>query len=187
MTQTVTLDGAKLHKIGHASHTAEVTITDLALRERLRTFSDITRTKNKLIRNGERIVEADYMAFWKSMQDEGLGVIVYGRRGKPDRFEWHYSLKLVAKAALEGTNEVAQKIKESKPQKTKVAKLVKKEKSNGVIKASDSRTQDPIPNQGRTVYIPLRPDFDLVLPVPAKGYSNADIDAVTRAMRRFSA
>jgi hypothetical protein len=185
MTQTVTLDGAKLKAIGHASHTAEVTMTALAMRERLRHFSDITRTRNQLVRNGERLVEEDYMAFWKSLQDAGVGVIVYGRKGRPDRFEWHYSLKKVAKASLEGTNESAEKIGGS-IKKPKVAKFVKKGKN--IPAKVESKIQQKVNElRGRSVFIPLRPDFDLELPIPPKGYSNEDIDAITRAMRRFSA
>lgn len=187
MTQTVTLDGSKLKQIAHASHTAEVTITALAMRERLRHFSDISRTRNTLVRNGEKIVEEDYMKFWKQLQDAGMGTIIYGRRGKPDRFEWYYSLKKVAKAAIEGTNESAEKVggkgrSVAKP-KSVPQKLSKEEKQEKVQKAEVAPTN----NGARFVYIPLRPDFDLELPVPPKGYSPDEVEVISRALRRLSA
>lgn len=172
--QVVTLDGAKLKRIGQASHTAEVTMTDLAMRERLRHFSDIVRTKNKLVRSGEKIVDSDYMAFWKGLQDAGVGSIVYGRRGKPDRFEWHYSLKQVAKAALEGTDEAVEKISIAPRVKQKVTpKQERKSKEN-------QENQ-----QSRSIYIPLRSNLDLELPVPKNGFSEEEVEAVNRAMRKY--
>lgn len=194
MNQVVTLDGAKLKQVGHASHTAEVTITALALRERLRHFSDITRTRNQLIRQGERVVDEDYMAFWKGLQDAGVGTIIFGRKGKPDRFQWHYSMKKVAQAALEGTNEVAEKIagpSRNLKKKKAIAKLVKsskprlnpKEKEQKVAQAEIEQT----PSGRNLVYIPLRPDFDLEIAVPPKGYSADEIEVINRALRRLSA
>jgi hypothetical protein len=193
MTQTVTLDGGKLKAIGHASHTAEVTITALALRERLRHFSDITRTRMQLVRNGERIVEEDYMKFWKSLEDAGVGVIVYGRKGKPDRFHWYYSLKKVAKAAIEGTNEEVEKVNVASKTKAKnfIRPQKKAAKSNGSAKLSREEKEDKIEQSevvpaasGRSLYIPLRPDFDLEIPVPPKGFSGDEVEVIGRALRR---
>jgi hypothetical protein len=171
--QMVTLNGNELKKVAHASHTAEVTITALAIRERVRNFSDIVRTKNQLIRNGERIVEEDYMAFWKGLQDAGVGKIVYGRKGKPDRFEWYYSMKKVAKAALEGTNESVEKITSIKSVPAqRVIKKVEKEVTRS--------------HSSRFVYIPLRKDFCLELSVPAD-LTKDEINVIENALRRISA
>jgi hypothetical protein len=170
-SQTVTLNGSLLKKIGHASHTAEVVLLDLACRERLRTFSDIPRTRNKLIRDGNKIVEADYMAFWKGLQDAGVGVLVYERKGGPPaRFEWHYSMKKVAKAAMEGTDEQVQKIvsdnvKQIKPVKKDTPKQAKAEKF---------------------VCIPLRKDFYLEFNIPSD-ISKDEIQMIERTLRRVSA
>ena len=95
------LDSELIKKISHANHTAVVTATALALRQRNRPFTDITRTKVNLIRGNEKIVEADYLLFWKDLLDAGIGSIIFGRRGKPDRFEWHYSLKSVGQVAID--------------------------------------------------------------------------------------
>jgi hypothetical protein len=178
-TQSVTLDGVQLKKVAHASHTAEVTITALAIRERLRPFSDITRTKNQLVRNGEKIVEADYMNFWKGLQDAGVGVIVYGRKGKPDRFEWHYSMKKVAKAALDGTNEAVEKLQIPAKEKPAQDKVVRKEKS-------ETRSTPKVHIHNRMVFIPLRKDFCLEFSVPSD-LSRDEIQVIENALRRLSA
>lgn len=170
MTQTVTLNGKQLHGIAHASHTATVTITALALRERLRHFSDINRTKTQLIRQGEKIVDSDYSQMWKDLQAAGVGSIIYGRRGKPDRFEWHYSLKKVAKAALEGTNEEVQKLANAPTKsKSKLVKSKSRPKLYAVEKADRAKQADSV-NVGRglkMVCIALRKDFNVEFTLPA--------------------
>lgn len=180
--QVTVLEGAKLYKIGHASHTAEVTMTDLALRERLRAYSDIGRTKTKLIRNGEKIVDADYIAFWKGMQDAGAGVIIYAKRGRPDRFEWHYSLKKVAKAALEGTNESAEKIVVAKPKpKARPARQTKPQ-AKPVTKPEAKVEVKP----SKILYIPLRKDFNFELNLPGD-ISREELNVIANALQRLSA
>lgn len=186
----VTLDGSKLKKIAHATHTAIVTATSLALRERLRHSSDITRTRNALARSGERIVESDYMQFWKDLQSAGVGAIVYGRRGKPDRFEWHFSLKSVAKACLEGSDEKAQKLASVPiPQEVdakKVAKLRKippqmaSEAKEVIVKSSGNVNTE---SGQKLVYIPLRKDFDVEIKVPSD-FSQDEAEIMARALIR---
>lgn len=118
--ELVTLNGKNLKDLAHKSHTAERTMTSLAIRERVRTFSDIPRTRAKLIKEGEKIVEEDYNQFWKDLQAAGVGTIVNGRRGVPSRFEWHFSLKQVAKAALEGIDQKATPVANPNVPKRKV-------------------------------------------------------------------
>lgn len=103
----VTVNQDRLKEIAHSTPTAVVTMTALALRERTRNSSDITRTRRELQSQGERIVDEDYMRLWKDLQDAGYGSIIFGRRGKNDRFEWHYSLKQVAQTAIGGNKGAA--------------------------------------------------------------------------------
>jgi hypothetical protein len=188
MTQTVTLDGKKLQQIANASHSATVAITALALRERLRHFSDINRTKTQLIREGEKIVDSDYMKMWKDLQEAGVGSIVYGRKGKPDRFEWHYSLKKVAKSALEGTNEEVHKLvpekksaKQAKPTKVIRRKLSVEEKSQ---RANQSDAMN-IGNE-KLVFIPLRKGFNLEFTLP-RDFSRDEAEIISQALHKVSA
>lgn len=162
---TVTLDGAKLKAIAHKSHTAIVTATSLALRERLRHSSDITRTRSELARQGEKIVESDYMQFWKDLQTAGVGSIIYGRKGKPDRFDWHYSLKSIAKACIDGQDVKATKNQEIKAEPAKAQKEVKPDSSKSV----------------QSVYVPLRNDFGVEIKVPSK-MTKAEVEILTKAL-----
>lgn len=104
------LNGPKLSSIAKASDTANVITKSLASRERLRHVTDISRVRNELVNAGERIVDEEYMAYWKALQDEKVGTIIFGRRGKPNRFAWHYSLKSIAKAATTGESIEAKQI-----------------------------------------------------------------------------
>lgn len=183
MQQQIVLNSQKLRTISHASHTAEVTITALAVRERLRHFSDITRTRNTLIRKGEKIVDADYVAFWKGLQDAGVGVIVYGRKGKPDRFEWYYSMKKVAEAALEGKDITAERVSGPKLPTQKLKTMPKKV----VQMASRPKNHtDSSVRSERFIYIPLRKDFNLEFSVPTN-LSREEIEVISNALRRLSA
>lgn len=164
------LNGAQLKKIANASHTAEVVMTDMALRERVRPFSDIHRTRNRLIREGEKIIEDDYKAFWKSLQDTGAGVIVYGRKGNPDRFQWHYSMKKVAEAALDGKD---LKVSMEKPESPKSAP-----------KAETKVAAKPV--QTKEFCVPIRADFLIDLVIPAN-LTKAEAEMISAVLRRAAA
>lgn len=141
-----TLDNAMLRKITNTSHTSVVTMLLLALRIRDREFSDLATTKDQLIKMGEKIVDDDYMKFWASLQAAGIGAIVHGRRGRGDRFRWHYSLRTIARAAIEGREEAVKALAAKKP----VNKAIKVEKKKRGPKVQVTRPQ-------RMVYdIPLR-------------------------------
>lgn len=114
-----TLNGNTLMELSHANTTSYSITKRLADRQRLRKITDISRLKNDLIKAGERIVDTEYTAYWKELQSQGIGNVIYGRNGKPNRFEWHYSLKNVAKSALEGENIEAKELKQSAPVKVK--------------------------------------------------------------------
>lgn len=92
----------KVKEVSFASHTAEIAITALAMRERHRNSTNITKMKRDLVKNNEKIVDEDFLSFWKGFSEAGVGVIKYGRKGGPDRFKWNYSLKTIAQVALEG-------------------------------------------------------------------------------------
>lgn len=101
---TVTLDGSKLKQVGTSSHTAGAVLLSLAIRDRLRHSVNLAKIKDDLVRSGEKIVDSEYKQTWKDLQDLGMGSLVYGRGGNPDRFDFHRDLRAVGKAAVEGTD-----------------------------------------------------------------------------------
>jgi len=160
---TVLLEGNKMKEIASASHTATVTINALANRQRLRHSSDITRLRSQLVRNGEKIVEVDYMKFWKDLEAANVGSIIYGRKNKPDRFKWFYNLKSVAKSAMEGSDEEAKQISSPKIQFTSPKKrfIRRRAKTNVVVEAKSEHVNEKI------ILIPLRANYHLEIKVPA--------------------
>lgn len=72
----------------------------LANRQRINNKTDILQF-TRIIRNEvPEATEEDTMAFFKSLQDEGKGVLIRGRGDNPTRFIWKYNLKEVAEQAL---------------------------------------------------------------------------------------
>jgi hypothetical protein len=189
-TAQVVLNSVKLHSVSHVSPTAEVVMTALSQRERLRNFTDISRLKNSLIRDGERIVDEDYSAFWIGMQASGVGRLVFSKKGKQDRFFWHYSMKKVAQAALEGKNVKAERIDASAAQAPsaqptantkKVIKLATKKPSTATQMPA-AHAQSP----ERMVLIPIRKDFCLEFSVPSN-LTKDEVETIGSVLKRLSA
>lgn len=99
-----TLNGSALKEIAHANPTAEAITLALAVRKRFRHVSNLRGMKNSLLKRNEKVVDEDYMRYWKQLEEAGVGSVVHGRKGNPDRFEWNFNLKTVAEAAIQGTN-----------------------------------------------------------------------------------
>jgi len=102
--------GKGLMEVAHASETAYAVAEYFHDRffngekqGRNRPFVDIRRTRMEMVREGRKVIEAEYTKYWKDLQALGVGSIVYGRRGNPDRFALHYSLKGLSQAMMDGT------------------------------------------------------------------------------------
>ena len=186
-----TIDGQKLKAIANASPTAEVVMTSLALRERVRSQSDITRTRTNLIRDREKIVEADYMAFWESLEKAGVGSIHYPRPHEKDKslkFNWHYSLKHIADAALHGKDVKASRLNilkaDPKPLDKAPAKALPALKTE-LAKVTASK-EIPISRSEKMVYVVLRPNFHVSIKVPSD-FTKEESDVLYQALKSFSA
>lgn len=104
--RTVQLDKVKLKSIMNASKTATTSMILLGFKQRHQAYTNIATVKSQLKDMGEAVQEKEYMEFWKALQDAGVGEIILGRRGGHTRFEWFYSLRDVAQAAIEGKGDV---------------------------------------------------------------------------------
>lgn len=172
----------KVKAICNASHTAEVVITSLGMRERLRLNSDIMRLKTQLVRGGEKIVDEDYLQFWKDLEIAGIGKIALGRKGgKPVRFTWYCNLKDFAKVAIEGKNidlqyiETKNQVKSAKSQKPLIDKpLVEKPAVLAEFKSID------VPEL--SVYVQFRADYGLKINLP-KNVTKDELEIIGRAIK----
>lgn len=172
---TMTLSGEKLKKLAHANHTATVTAMALASRERIRNFSDIRRTKAELIRQGEKIVDSDYIQFWKDLEAQGVGSIIYGRRGvKPDKFAWHYSLKAVSKSMIEGEDITVKRFPDAPPLRGSSP-----EQSSKIQRTAQVGAPEPL-TQKVTVVISTNRIIELRVP---DNFTKAEAERVATAIR----
>lgn len=94
------LDKSRLSTLASSNETAAAIFKDSADRRRIRWVTNLPRYAVKLAHKGFKVVDADYENTWKELEAMGVGVIVRGRNGKPDRFKWNYSLKEIGTGAI---------------------------------------------------------------------------------------
>lgn len=86
-------------EIANSSEAAKAIFDELGSRQRYRKYTNLDQFKHLLMSKGVKVVDSDYWKTLKEMEKAGLGTIIIGRRGNPDRFIWNYNLKSVAQAA----------------------------------------------------------------------------------------
>lgn len=94
------LDKSRLSTLASSNETAAAIFKDVSERRRIRWVTNLPRYAVKLAHKGFKVVDVDYENTWKELEAMGVGVIVRGRNGKPDRFKWNYSLKEVGTGAI---------------------------------------------------------------------------------------
>lgn len=119
------LNQALLKDIANSSSTATSTMLFLGMRKRYRSSTTLSRVKRQLVHLGEKVVDKDYKSFWKQLEDAGAGHLVVGRKGHSTRFEWHYSLRQVAKSAIEGRATVLRPLNVKRSQEPVVETAIK--------------------------------------------------------------
>lgn len=85
-----------------STDTGKSILSHFASRARTTSSTDLRRLKYLLLNNGNVIEDKEYLGVFKLLQNKGVGAIIYGRKGKPDRFKWNYSLKVISQNALSG-------------------------------------------------------------------------------------
>ena len=190
---------AKIKALANASHSAEVAMVYLACRDRLRDFTDLHRTRNQLVHDGEKIVEEDFLALFKGLQELDLGHVVYEKKGKnKDRkeavkFEWHVSFKKVAQAALNGVQTRSEPMIDAPIPTIKAKPVIKRSrvrrnsnKLDMAARAAAVRSQ-PLPaKEKRLLFIALRKDFSLEIALPGN-LSSEEAELINTAVKRLIA
>lgn len=92
----------KLRTIANSTPTAETVILSLATRERDRSELNLQRMKTQLLKSGEKVVDKDFAQLWLDLQSAGIGHVVM-KKGKPNRFDWSYSIKQIARSLINNT------------------------------------------------------------------------------------
>lgn len=209
------IDVEKIRTISHASHSAEVAITALALRQRLRDFTDLVRLKAQLIHDGEKVVEKDFLTMFMSFQKLGYGTIVYEKRGRKNvkeiasRFDWSVSFKIIAEAALEGLKNSSLKLSGATipelskavpvvakpeasmptPKREMAVKTVKRNSNKLAMAARAAAIRSmPIAQQPstRTLFVQLRDNFAVEVTVPSD-FSKSEAEVIANQLKRLAA
>lgn len=137
---TDTVDGSRLKKIFNQSDTAKMVLESLSERVRARPEISPIRLKIKLMHEGKIVDMKDYTDLWENLAKAGVGVLVRGRRGGPNRFIFNYGLKAVAKAAMEGRQTELQRIKA----KSKGKKMPKKKETKEPAMVATPKKSEPV-------------------------------------------
>lgn len=88
----------KIMNIATATETAKNVFTAFGERQRFRQETDLRALKASLLKDGKKVVDDEFNALFKKLQDSGVGSIIVGRGGKSNRFKWHYNLRELTSA-----------------------------------------------------------------------------------------
>lgn len=119
----------KLQTFAKSNNLSQDVFRALADRERAAARSDIDAIFREL--EFKKKIELDYFKYldvWKSLQDLGVGTLVHGRKGNPNRFVWHTNLREVGRLALGLPAEPEQLVKK---EETKVMPPIKSQPKEG--------------------------------------------------------
>lgn len=98
---TIAVDVEKLKTISSETPSAKSVFKYLFERRRGRQDTNIKRVQRILKESGTEVTSDDISDVFKKLQDLGIGKIVFGRRGNPNRFMWTANLRSI-KDILEG-------------------------------------------------------------------------------------
>ena len=93
------IDAAQLRNIAKENKQSKTIFSALASRKRTRKITDLRQFQYKLLDEGAKLSKEDVLHTFKRLEKAGVGTLIIGRKNKPTRFEWNYSIKRVAKAA----------------------------------------------------------------------------------------
>lgn len=118
----------------------EAMIRALSYRKRDRRVTNVRQlfyaTRNKALEvNDEQVFDlsyADYISYFRSLQESGLGKMIEGRHGKPTRFMWRYPSKSIVQVIEK--NAEPQEFKPKAQPKQKQKELISKEDAARLIK-----------------------------------------------------
>lgn len=109
---------------------AKLVFDVLAERQRHRQRTDLNNLFRAMRRDNPDLSEREYLEVFKTLQMNGAGSLIIGRRGNPNRFIWKYNLKdLAEKIKTNGLNHSTIKHLELiKPEAKADEKVVKRAK-----------------------------------------------------------
>lgn len=114
MIMAYKIDSTEIKEIAKENQQSKTIFNALAARQRTRKVTDVRQFYYKLLNEGAKLSKEDVIHTFKRLEDAGAGSLIIGRKNKPDRFEWNYSIKKIASAAV--GSQVKKPIKNKKEQ-----------------------------------------------------------------------
>lgn len=204
--QTIELDGPRLKAEAEKSHEFLTLVYYGANRQRNSEVTDIEQMRKLIeVKHGENLDSGKWLEAFKRLEDLGMGSLILGRRGKPNRFRWNYSLKAIGTAAMNGLTLTAHRIipkmkgdkvvndydrarpitpppaslAEADDEEEEVARPPAR-KPPGLVKREAPRAQAPTPRN--MLFVPLRPDYAFEAEMP--NLTEQEADFICSAIRR---
>ena len=183
MNTTMTIKGTELHRLLNKTDTASLITESFSERIRNRPETDLNRLKRDLLQAGEKVVEADFINYFKELERLGIGQIIYFKE-TPTKFAWFYNLKNIAEAAKKKKDLVVKAAK-SGPVSVHYAPEVATERVQQQSTAAVPRMSMGGPAEGALLMIPLQSGFaEIRMP---QGFDEGDIQKVTSTLMRLLA
>lgn len=144
--------------IAHSTHTASAVFLSLSQRRRPRRILNLNLLMDHLKEQGVTIQKTDFYSTFKSLQKEGVGNLIYGRKGNPDVFVWFYNFLDLAEIGLGDVNKNPSTVKKIGKQHLKLVKDEKIELVDSAEKAAiETKVQALSVKDGYiTIQIPLQ-------------------------------
>jgi hypothetical protein len=169
------LNLSSIRSIAKDSEESQTIFNSLAERKRTRKITDLRQLQYKLLDEGAKLTKEDVMKTFKALEDAGVGSIIIGRKGKPTRFKWNYSIKRVAKAG------VPTKLKKNEPLKVSSKKMNASEFSERVKGIIPLALAENSFLAVISTTVKIRPNFSSKIELPLD-LKKEDIDELTKIL-----
>lgn len=143
----------------------------LGARQRVRQQTDLTQLYKDIRRMDKTVDEKDFLNTFKDLESKGVGSLIIGRRGNPNRFIWKYNLKDVATRL--NKNKSIDDLKPLEETNHRLVQFVGKPKKVSVVKPKELKRA--ITRQPKTVMV-AKPSLQIVINIP-EGTPQTEVQA----------
>lgn len=90
-----------IKSVSNLSATSKIVFEALAKRQRFSRKTNLNKFHQILLNNGCKVIETEYYEVFKKLQELEIGRFIQGKNGSPNKFEWYFDLKGLAKMAFD--------------------------------------------------------------------------------------
>lgn len=160
--------------IANENETAREALHWMAVRERSFDKIEIPRFKQQLLNRGVKVVDEHLIGMFQKLDSLGIGALIFGRKGNPDRFELHFTMRDIGSLSYSDASVLAPKLQALSDEKAKRnAYLAARKKNPTPIKKRPGRkpkakSEDVVVTlANKTLYIHLAKNRAIEIVVPS--------------------